>query len=381
MIKIAVGRAKPITLLQIFYPSLTAARNAVADLVNDPILSHKNSQDQIKMLSERLREGWTAEQAFGFEPPPPWAIKGYAHPILCAGTSYKSERDMARAYNIPHKILHQRLHRDKMSAEAAVNLEPPAKYRDTLETVVGCIYLLTHRATGKCYVGLTVDESRRLWQHFASDRLLTRKAGTIQDAIATHGRVAFDLEILESNIPGPQLAARERHWIKQIGSLKPRGYNQNAGGVVGGYGAPVFVDDVKYLGLSRVADEFGITLSCLVGRLKLGWSLEEAVNLKDRTPKTRTPINLDLGGRVLHFPSAARARRELGLGKRELIWRRYKLNQSWDDAIRAAIVSKIRAQDAEEGIICIQGGRRRQSIGQNSALGTPAPVPPNGQAA
>jgi hypothetical protein len=63
---------------------------------------------------------------------------------------------LALNYGITLKLLDQRMYRDGLSPEAAVGLESPAKYRDTLETVVGCIYLLTHRATGKCYVGLTV---------------------------------------------------------------------------------------------------------------------------------------------------------------------------------------------------------------------------------
>jgi hypothetical protein len=354
---------------------------ALRGIIPDARLAAKSLDDQIKIVSARLSYGWTPEQTVRFAEPPASAQKGYPQPITCGGVTYPSRAALALNYGITLKLLDQRMYRDGLSPEAAVGMESPAKYRDTLETVVGCIYLLTHRATGKSYVGLTIDESRRLWQHFASDRLPKRKAGTIQDAIATHGRAAFDLEILESNIPGPQLAGRERHWIRQIGSLTPHGYNQNAGGVVGGYGAPVFVDGVKYLGLARVADEFGITLSCLVGRLKLGWSMDEAVNLKDRKPKTRTPINIDLGGRVLHFPSAARARRELGLGKRELSWRRYKLNQSWDDAIRATVVAKIRAQDAEEGIICIQGGKRRQRGTPNIAVGPANPDQPIGEAA
>jgi len=381
MIKKNVGNAKPITLLQIYYPSLTAARNSVADLVNDPILARKNSKDQIKMLSERLREGWTAEQAFGFEPPPPWAIKGYAHPVICAGTTYKSERALARAYDIPHKILHQRLHRDKMTPEAAVNLEPPGKNLDTLETLVGCIYMLRHRASGRSYVGLTIDHPRRASRHFSVLDLAATKAGTIQHAIATYGKAAFEMKILEDNIPGPQLAARERHWIKEVGSLTPNGFNQNAGGVVGGFGAPVVIDGIRYLGLARVAESFGITLGCLIGRLKLGWSLEEAVNLRPRKPKTRTPITLDFGGRILQFPTVATARRELVLSKRALIWRRYTINQSWEDAIRATLAEKIRAEDAADDVICNLGGIRRQRVVRAPLLGPASPALPTGEAA
>jgi hypothetical protein len=381
MAKYKLGRARGILLEGISYPSITATLKDVGSRIKDPVLARKKPDGQVKTISERLIEGWTAEQAFGFEPPPTWAIKGYSHPIVCAGTTYKSERALARAHNIPHKIVHQRLHRDKMTAEAAVNLEPPGKNLETLETLVGCIYILCHRASGRSYVGLTIDHPRRASRHFSVLDLAATKPGTIQHAIATYGKAAFEMKILEDNIPGPQLAARERHWIKEVGSLTPNGFNQNAGGVVGGFGAPVVIDGIRYLGLARVAESFGITLGCLIGRLKLGWSLEEAVNLRPRKPKTRTPITLDFGGRILQFPTVARARRELVLSKRALFWRRYKLNQSWEDAIRATLAEKIRAEDAADDFICNLGGIRPQRRAKNVAPDPEAPALPTGQAA
>jgi hypothetical protein len=380
MIKKAAGNAKPITLLGIPYPSLTAARNAIADIIKDQRLTRKNPQDQVKTISERLIEGWTPEQAFGFESPPPWAVKGYAHPILCAGTHYGSERALARAHNIPVKILHQRLHRDKMTPEAAVGLEPPSKNLETLETLFGCIYMLRHRGSGKCYVGLTIDHPRRASRHFSVLGLALTKPGTIQHAISMYGKAAFGMTVLEDNIPGPQLAARERHWIKQVGSLMPNGYNQNAGGVTGGFGSPVYIDGVRYLGYPRVAEAFGITVSCLMGRLRCGSSLEEAVS-PDYKAKTRTIVPFDLGHETIYFPTVAEARRGLGLHKGALHRRRYKLKMSWPDAIRATLADKIRAQDAEEGIICIQGGKRRQRGTPNIAVGPANPDQPIGEAA
>ena len=87
------------------------------------------------------------------------------------------------------------------------------------------IYLITHRESGKRYVGQSIRIDHRQREH-ASGKT---GAGILTHAIAKHGWSAFDFEVLQICVRD-QLNEAEIHWIAALGTLHPNGYNLTTGG-------------------------------------------------------------------------------------------------------------------------------------------------------
>lgn len=90
------------------------------------------------------------------------------------------------------------------------------------------IYTITHRESGKCYVGQTRADLQTRWRkHFAP------KAGhrsAIKCALLKYGREAFDFAAIDIAETQEQLNHKESFWIRQLNSLSPNGYNLTSGG-------------------------------------------------------------------------------------------------------------------------------------------------------
>jgi group I intron endonuclease len=86
------------------------------------------------------------------------------------------------------------------------------------------IYLLTHSASGRKYVGQSVNIKNRISAH-SRDVRQTR----ISAAIHKYGWPAFTAEILELCDPA-QLNELEAKWIAHHDCISPKGFNMTAGG-------------------------------------------------------------------------------------------------------------------------------------------------------
>lgn len=86
------------------------------------------------------------------------------------------------------------------------------------------IYKLTNKFNGLGYVGATKNFKRRMGEHHWS------KCRTIVDkAIREYGWENFTTEVIE--ICDAEVASeRESHWIKELNTLEPNGYNRTTGG-------------------------------------------------------------------------------------------------------------------------------------------------------
>lgn len=119
---------------------------------------------------------------------------------------------------------------DGLSPEEAFERIPNPGYRN------GIIYLISHIESGKKYVGLTVQTLKRRWKYHVEQA----KGGYIQSkeslhaAILEFGEAEFNIIIIDRGITKTDLEAKERKWIKDLGTLVPVGYNISAGGVSGG---------------------------------------------------------------------------------------------------------------------------------------------------
>ncbi|MBI5792666.1 MAG: GIY-YIG nuclease family protein [Rhodocyclales bacterium] len=77
------------------------------------------------------------------------------------------------------------------------------------------VYKIVHRATGRCYVGSSVDHERR-WRRHREDLQGDRHHNTaLLRAWKKYGPEAFDFEVLEECSAG-RLRERERYWINEL---------------------------------------------------------------------------------------------------------------------------------------------------------------------
>lgn len=120
-----------------------------------------------------------------------------------------------------------------VSAEEAFARIPNPGYRQ------GIIYAVTHKVTGKQYIGLTIQSLDRRWRYHQEQAA----AGHIKDPSSLHapirefGADAFDLTVIDRGRSKADLEAKERTWIATRNTVAPNGYNLDAGGVSGGSSA------------------------------------------------------------------------------------------------------------------------------------------------
>lgn len=94
----------------------------------------------------------------------------------------------------------------------------------------GTVYLITNIVNGMKYIGQTHKEylSSRIGLHFV-DAKRNRKS-PLYDAIRKQKRMDFKIDVLEKNIPIDQLWDKEKHYIKELNTIFPNGYNIALGG-------------------------------------------------------------------------------------------------------------------------------------------------------
>ncbi len=140
----------------------------------------------------------------------------------------------------------------------------------------GLIYLVTHVASGKQYVGLTIQTLERRWIYHLEQARAGHIKGTdsLHAAIREYGAEAFMRVQIDSGTTKVDLEQKERHWIKVHGTLIPNGYNISTGGVSGGSNRkPVTFDGKRFPSVGAAAKHIsetrGISLYAATARLRL----------------------------------------------------------------------------------------------------------------
>ena len=139
----------------------------------------------------------------------------------------------------------------------------------------GIVYVVTHGGSGKQYVGITVQSLERRWEY----HLDQARAGHIKNkqslhaAIRTFGADDFTIEQIDIGSSKGSLEAKERRWIKKLGTLVPGGFNISTGGTSGGSNSrPVTVDGITYPSMKaateHVAQTRGISLYAAAARIR-----------------------------------------------------------------------------------------------------------------
>jgi len=91
------------------------------------------------------------------------------------------------------------------------------------------VYLIEHVATGRRYVGKSVDVQKRLGRHFSSSTF-SHSSSLVHKAIAKYGRSAFRVVVLEDCSSEEEATAREILWIRELNTKAPSGFNLTDGG-------------------------------------------------------------------------------------------------------------------------------------------------------
>lgn len=86
------------------------------------------------------------------------------------------------------------------------------------------IYCITHIASGRKYVGQSVDIEKRLKKHAAG-----QSKSMLSNAISKFTPAAFSFETIEL-CDRSKLNERETHWIAKFGCFCPKGFNLTTGG-------------------------------------------------------------------------------------------------------------------------------------------------------
>ena len=93
------------------------------------------------------------------------------------------------------------------------------------------VYKITNNISGKSYVGLSVDIFRR-WKQHSNTWEAKKRWSAIKAAISKYGIENFTFTVIEE-CSKEKLSEREIHWIKELNTLAPNGYNRTAGGDTG----------------------------------------------------------------------------------------------------------------------------------------------------
>ena len=146
----------------------------------------------------------------------------------------------------------------------------------------GIIYLCTSKTEGKSYIGLT----RRPFKTRVDGHKKDADAGkgsdnSIQETIRLYGFDDISFQQIDTAKTLGDLADKERQYITEYGTLKPKGYNHNRGGSVSAGGEVFeFLGEV-YFSLADIADRYRIYEETVRKRIHAGWSMSQAVELED----------------------------------------------------------------------------------------------------
>lgn len=95
----------------------------------------------------------------------------------------------------------------------------------------GKIYKITHKLTGKCYIGQTIQKLSKRWAYHCA---LDSGCPYLGRAIKKYGRTEFSFELLAEYNNQKDLNNAEEYYIDFYNSLMPNGYNLRSGGNSGG---------------------------------------------------------------------------------------------------------------------------------------------------
>lgn len=190
----------------------------------------------------------------------------------------------------------------------------------------GVIYKVTHKQSGKIYVGATNNSiHQRKLDH--TERANRGEKGQFQEAIGTYGPEAFTWTQIDTANSSDELAQKEKAYVIQYDS-KENGYNSDSGGGIQKTVYQYSIEDGilvnTYDSLQRAANavsasKTGVGNAC-IGQNKsckgYYWSYSSTfpMNLKDQRRKPVMQMDLQ-GNFIAQYNSVSEAARQTGVSK------------------------------------------------------------------
>jgi hypothetical protein len=287
--------------------------------------------------------GWSVEKALGLVPPDrrkahnrkkvEFNLKGKKY-------TYESVSAAAKAMGLSEFLVFGRLNARGWTIEQALELVPPPAHT---KTCYGYIYLVINLVNGKQYVGQTMRTVEDRWEtHIQSAKKETQRGKhSLAQAILDFGISAFSIRQMDTASTHSDLNRLERYWIKKSNTLAPYGYNLNRGGSGVSKGQPVIVNGVKYCSISDAAREYNLKDRLVLDRLRYGWEIEQALELKPAPESHKyagRSISLSVENKELTFESIGGLARYFNLSTAIVMQRIVKLNWTPEQAV--GLVSK-----------------------------------------
>lgn len=155
---------------------------------------------------------------------------------------------------------------------------------------IGILYRWTNINNGKVYIGITTETLKeRIRGHLRTVNEKDFSPNGLHYAIENEGIEAFNIEELGRFEDLYELAKAEKKSILEHDSLYPKGYNLDSGGKgVGLRTIPIEFRGKFYKNLVSLANDYDIPEKRLESRLRLGWTIDQAIKqpkgaLKDET--------------------------------------------------------------------------------------------------
>ncbi len=98
-----------------------------------------------------------------------------------------------------------------------------------LDERLGTVYLISSTFCSERYVGLTRTRIEQRWRTHLRAAIEVRIDTPLAKAIRKLGPESFTITAIEENIDQSQLAQRERHWISELNTIEPYGFNVKLG--------------------------------------------------------------------------------------------------------------------------------------------------------
>lgn len=160
---------------------------------------------------------------------------------------------------------------------------------------IGILYRWTHKKNGKVYIGITTQSfEERTRGHLRQAEEGPWPKGGLHEAIARDGPKAFTVDKIAEYDNLEKLIAAEQDAVKGNNSLVPNGFNLDEGGKgITAKMLPLQFRGRSYKNLTALAHDYGIPIKRLDSRLRIGWSLEDAVNHPGKVfGRASNPYNL-----------------------------------------------------------------------------------------
>ena len=100
---------------------------------------------------------------------------------------------------------------------------PPVASREDIKSLSGIIYLIRNKENGKQYVGKTIKTFYGRYPNWSWWKCISNKA--LKEDIAIFGPLAFEVRILEHDIPKIHLSKKEAFYALELATYYPNGYN------------------------------------------------------------------------------------------------------------------------------------------------------------